>query len=101
MTGSEGGGGGERGPGASRVWFSSSRRATRGHSRRPPRRLSRPNTNSGSTFTSADGLLLADRTTLALLDPALGLLQRGLAAFGSAQLLRQLIAPLLAVDLIL
>src|SRR5437764_15336954 len=37
------------------------------------------------------GLLLADRPPLALLDPALGLLQRCAAALRGAQLLRQLI----------
>jgi hypothetical protein len=42
------------------------------------------------------GLLRADRAALALLDPPLGVLKRGLAALRGAQLLGQLIAPRIA-----
>src|SRR5204863_1468667 len=47
------------------------------------------------------GLLLADRPPPALHDPALGLLQGGAAALSCAQLLWQLIATRLSVELIL
>ena len=47
------------------------------------------------------GLLRPDRAALALLDPPLGVGERGLAALRGAQLLGQLIAPRIAVELIL